>query len=140
MTYDGSERRTERRRSGVDRRQSAEQLARVQRDVEIVRRIDAGISRLEIGKELNLTRERINQIYIRAKGLQRGRKQKNSPFAGLSGRARNTLLSENIASVEELCTLTEAQLLNIPNLGRATLDEIKEWLSDRNLSLAIWKP
>ena len=42
----------------------------------------------------------------------------------LSNRARNALHREKIETVEEMTALTEEELLNIPNLGRKTADEI----------------
>jgi len=42
----------------------------------------------------------------------------------LSNRARNALRQEKIETIEKMTALTEEELLNIPNLGRKTVDEI----------------
>jgi DNA-directed RNA polymerase alpha subunit len=59
-------------------------------------------------------------------------------FVGLSSRAFNCLRNANstgIETVEELTQMTEAQLLDQPNLGPRTVCEIKDWLAAKGLSL-----
>lgn len=58
----------------------------------------------------------------------------------LTIRVRNCLKSDNIYTVEELCTMTERQLLKIPNLQRKGVNEIKEVLQSRGLYLAEEQP
>ncbi len=53
----------------------------------------------------------------------------------LEARARNCLVTGNIRTIRDLVTLTEAELLQIPNLGRRSLNEIKEALASRGLQL-----
>jgi stringent starvation protein B len=53
----------------------------------------------------------------------------------LSTRARNCLRSDNIYYVADLVDRSERELLTVPNLGRGTLKEIKQALSELGLSL-----
>ncbi len=52
-----------------------------------------------------------------------------------SVRTYNCLKKENINTIGELVQLSEKQLLEIRNLGQKSLDEIKEKLVDRGLTL-----
>ena len=47
----------------------------------------------------------------------------------LSVRASNNLWAEEIYTLDDLCRLTERQVLNINNMGRRSLNEIKEALA-----------
>ena len=47
----------------------------------------------------------------------------------LSARASNNLWAEEIYTLDDLCRLTERQVLNINNMGRRSLNEIKEALA-----------
>ena len=58
----------------------------------------------------------------------------------LSTRAKNCLKAAGIASVEDLVELTEIDLFKTPNLGRATIEEIKVALSINSLSLKARTP
>jgi DNA-directed RNA polymerase subunit alpha len=53
----------------------------------------------------------------------------------LSERHRNCLKRAQINSVGELLTKTEDDLLNITNFGQKSLDEVKQKLDERGLSL-----
>lgn len=59
-------------------------------------------------------------------------------------RTTNCLATENIKYVGDLVQRTERELFQIPNLGKKSLDEIKEILASYNLSLgtevATWPP
>jgi len=61
----------------------------------------------------------------------------DSPIAvlGLSSRAQNSLLAENIATIRDLVLLTEEQLLQIKNFGETSLLEVTRKLGDNGLSL-----
>jgi DNA-directed RNA polymerase subunit alpha len=50
-------------------------------------------------------------------------------------RSYNCLKREGIQTVGDLISKTEAELLNIPNFGKKSIDEVKESLAERNLSL-----
>jgi DNA-directed RNA polymerase subunit alpha len=52
----------------------------------------------------------------------------------LSVRAANCLNAANIATVGELCSKTESDMLKYRNFGRKSLDEIKMKLAELNLS------
>jgi DNA-directed RNA polymerase subunit alpha len=53
----------------------------------------------------------------------------------LSERPRNCLKRAQINSIGELLTKTEDDLLNITNFGQKSLDEVKQKLDERGLSL-----
>lgn len=53
----------------------------------------------------------------------------------LNARATNCLKGEQINSIGELVQTSERQLLKTPNLGKKSLDEIKEALAQRGLAL-----
>jgi len=53
----------------------------------------------------------------------------------LGVRSYNCLKREGIQTVGDLVSKTEAELLNIPNFGKKSIDEVKEKLSARGLSL-----
>jgi len=55
----------------------------------------------------------------------------------LSVRAQNCLESENIQSVRDLITKTEAQLLAVRNLGKTSLQDVKSKLANLGLSLGM---
>lgn len=62
----------------------------------------------------------------------------------LTVRSANCLKVENIFYIGDLIQRTEAELLRTPNLGRKSLNEIKEVLAARNLTLGMklenWPP
>jgi DNA-directed RNA polymerase subunit alpha len=53
----------------------------------------------------------------------------------LGVRSYNCLKREGIQTVGDLVSKTEAELLNIPNFGKKSIDEVKEKLGDRGLAL-----
>ena len=53
----------------------------------------------------------------------------------LGVRSYNCLKREGIQTVGDLVSKTEAELLNIPNFGKKSIDEVKEKLAGRGLSL-----
>ena len=55
----------------------------------------------------------------------------------LSVRAMNCLNNANIKLLGELCMKTESRMLKFRNFGKKSLDEIKEKLSENNLSLGM---
>ena len=55
----------------------------------------------------------------------------------LSVRAQNCLEAENIQSVRDLITKSEAQLLSVRNLGKTSLQDIKTKLANLGLSLGM---
>jgi DNA-directed RNA polymerase subunit alpha len=62
----------------------------------------------------------------------------------LTVRSANCLKAENIYYIGDLILRTENELLKMPNLGRKSLNEIKEVLASRGLSLGLklenWPP
>ena len=59
---------------------------------------------------------------------------------GLSVRAENCMLNDNIRTLGELAQKTETELLRVPNLGRGSLNEIKELLAELGLKLRANNP
>lgn len=55
----------------------------------------------------------------------------------LTCRTVNALLSENIITVGQLIQKTDNELLKIPNLGRKSLNEVKECLAANGLQLGM---
>lgn len=55
----------------------------------------------------------------------------------LSVRAANCLKEENIEKIKDLVSKTEEELLKIKNFGRKSLEEVKEKLKERGLSLGM---
>ena len=53
----------------------------------------------------------------------------------LGVRSYNCLKREGIQTVGDLVSKTEAELLNIPNFGKKSIDEVREKLTNRGLSL-----
>ena len=62
----------------------------------------------------------------------------------LTVRSANCLKAENIYYIGDLIQRTETELLKTPNLGRKSLNEIKEVLASRGLTLGArlenWPP
>jgi DNA-directed RNA polymerase subunit alpha len=55
----------------------------------------------------------------------------------LSVRARNCLDGANLQTLEDLVKLTEEEVMNLKNLGKTSLTEIKSKLAERGLSLGM---
>lgn len=55
----------------------------------------------------------------------------------LSVRARNCLDSANLRTLRDLVTMDENEVMNLKNLGKTSLTEIKNKLSERGLSLGM---
>ena len=53
----------------------------------------------------------------------------------LGVRSYNCLKREGIQTIGDLVSKTEAELLNIPNFGKKSIDEVKEKLDGRGLAL-----
>jgi DNA-directed RNA polymerase subunit alpha len=62
----------------------------------------------------------------------------------LTVRSANCLKAENILMIGDLVIKSENELLKTPNLGRKSLNEIKEVLASRGLTLGMkisnWPP
>ena len=57
------------------------------------------------------------------------------PENDLSPRVMSYFGIRNILTVEDLTAFTEAELLNIPRFGKQAIEEIREFLRNRGLSL-----
>lgn len=62
----------------------------------------------------------------------------------LTSRSVNCLKAENILYLGDLVSRSDSDLLKVPNLGRKSINEIKELLATRQLALEMdvgdWKP
>ena len=56
----------------------------------------------------------------------------------LSVRSRNCLSSMGVATLRDLCKLTEQELLSSKNFGETSLEEIKKMLAERDLRLGMF--
>jgi len=56
---------------------------------------------------------------------------------GLCIRAENCLESQNITTIRELVKRSDTELLSLRNFGKTSLDDIKEKLAQRGLSLGM---
>lgn len=67
------------------------------------------------------------------------KKQLDRPIADLelSVRARNCLDSANLQTLRDLVTLSENEVMKLKNLGKTSLTEIKNRLTERGLSLGM---
>lgn len=55
----------------------------------------------------------------------------------LSVRARNCLDGANLKAIRDLVTMTESEVMNLKNLGKTSITEIKGQLAERGLSLGM---
>ena len=71
--------------------------------------------------------------------FRRRRRITNRPIAELelSVRARNCLDGANIQTLRDLVSLSENEVMNLKNLGKTSLTEIKTKLAERGLSLGM---
>ena len=58
----------------------------------------------------------------------------------LSSRSSNCLRAANIKTIQELVSLTEKEIANLPNFGAKSMDEIKQKLQDMELFLGMPLP
>jgi DNA-directed RNA polymerase alpha subunit len=86
---------------------------------------------------------RILQEYEQEAALIKSREDARAGFSGMlvedldvGVRAYKCLKAENIFTVDELCKWSERRLLNVPNMGRKSLNEIKEELAKHGRQLA----
>ena len=88
---------------------------------------DEGLKFKEIGKHMNVSGMRANQIYQQAKGILDDRPHWSD---GLSSRAKNCLLmNAGLKSRDELLHLFKSgQILRVRNYGWNTHKEVAEWL------------
>ena len=82
---------------------------------------------LQDSQEL-LAFEKWHEAYWNNRNLEK-RTKVSIDFLGLSARAKNCLLSEDIETVESIMKATDRELLMSPNLGWTTLKEIRESVS-----------
>jgi DNA-directed RNA polymerase subunit alpha len=63
----------------------------------------------------------------------------SSPISDLelSVRARNCLDGANLQTLHDLVSLSEEEVMNLKNLGKTSLTEIKSKLAERGLSLGM---
>lgn len=89
-----------------------------------------------------LTRELYNEVLHEIDSAMRGFPvasfaSLSDPVSALdlSSRARNSLASARIKTIDHLCRLSAAELLDVRRFGRVCLSEVRERLAERGLAL-----
>lgn len=97
------------------------------------------IQYFEIGRELQQVEKRMGLESIAEISEEELGKKLSIPITelDLSVRASNCLETSNIATVGDLVTKTEEQLLEIKNFGKTTLKEVKKKLAQLNLTIGM---
>lgn len=67
----------------------------------------------------------------------RGKIVESGPFAGLTERAAKLLEGEGIVGPEDAWNRTRSELLRSPGMGRMTLYEVEQWITQKHLG-ARW--
>ena len=95
---------------------------------------------ITLGKKPSLANRRLAFDRLRDRGIV----EKLFDDLELTVRSANCLKAENIYYIGDLIQRTETELLKTPNLGRKSLNEIKEVLASRGLTLGMklenWPP
>ena len=103
----------------------------------------------ELKFNINIARERIKSMSkeairlreeiakLREKALEHPDLLRPVDDLALTVRTANCLKAENIYYIGDLVQRTENELLRFPNLGRKSLNEIKEVLAPRGLTLSM---
>lgn len=89
-------------------------------------------------KRLDQANMEIQLLKTRAKAAVQGMRRLKSDSIdalGLTVRTRNCLAAEDVILISQLVRMTERDLLRLPNIGRRTLNEIKESLQSIGKSL-----
>lgn len=89
-------------------------------------------------KRLDQANMEIQLLKTRAKAAVQGMRRLRSDSIdalGLTVRTRNCLAAEDVTLISQLMRMTERDLLRLPNIGRRTLNEIKESLQSIGKSL-----
>ena len=119
-----------------------------QREVDVLRLRWGEIKTLEaIGKQIGISRSRVSQIetsairkLIRRVNIQSNKQEfdldSDISTLGISVHTYNCLKRGGVSTIRELCSRSENDLLEIRNLGKETLSEIKQVLTQYGLSLS----
>lgn len=75
----------------------------------------------------------VQRVYLLLQEFQEAKDAGGEWYAGLSRRAANCLKNANCQSVEDVTKHTRAEILDTPNLGRASLREVETWLAAKGL-------
>ena len=109
---------------------------------------------ITFGKKPSLANRRLAFDRLRDRGIVDREQPRSTQFdpillrpvdeLELTVRSANCLKAENIYYIGDLIQRTETELLKTPNLGRKSLNEIKEVLASRGLTLGMklenWPP
>ncbi|MFO0981727.1 MAG: DNA-directed RNA polymerase subunit alpha C-terminal domain-containing protein [Planctomycetota bacterium] len=101
--------------------------------------LNCSVNYIDLGADMPVDEEKIAAQANQSSEKARLRDILLSPIEelDLSVRAKNCLDAENIATVRDLVTRTEADLLRMRNFGKTSLKEIKKKLQDLDLSLGM---
>ena len=94
------------------------------REVTIVKSRQAGASFAAIGRQHDLSAQRVRQIFVRAE------RENNSPFKllGLNRRLLDALASSGFKTIEQVESTSNEELLKLRNVGKISLLEIRKAL------------
>ena len=105
----------------------------------VLERRENGETFSAIGKDYNVTTERMRQIILKARRIKREEDEnKPQPFKGLSDKIRRAFwfyVSETEENVpQKIRTMMKTgELKKIPYIGAKALKEIEKWLQDNNV-------
>lgn len=86
---------------------------------------------LELPRDADLLRKILKTLEKRKQDAER----KDVRGLGMSTYTTNCLIGADISTIDQLVTLSDSDLLRLPNLGKKALNEIKATLADVGLSL-----
>jgi len=98
----------------------------IERVKNIMHSRDNGLTYAQLGEKYHLSTERTWQIVKWAN--ESGFNEELNWMSGFSVRTVNILNKQNITTVNELISLTNYELINLPNAGIKVLNEIREYL------------
>ena len=103
------------------------------------RHINPFVQYFELGRELQIDEKKEEEQRKREEYASALKNKMALPVSelDLSVRASNCLLTENIRTIGELVTRTEADLLKVKNFGKTSFKEVKKKLIDMGLSFGM---
>lgn len=89
----------------------------------------AGARQCDLARSLGLSSTRVREVLAKAERLESAQAS-TDPLDTLSVRTRNCLLQQNLHTVEDVrAALAEGLLDDIPNLGKVSKMEVRQWLN-----------
>ncbi|MBM4043527.1 MAG: DNA-directed RNA polymerase subunit alpha [Planctomycetes bacterium] len=114
----------------------APEMALVEASKILRKHLNPFVQYFELGRELQVAEKSVEMRAIEDSGLKR---KLDTALAelDLSVRAANCLEAANLKTIRDLVQLSEAELLEIKNLGKTTLKELKKKLAELDLTLGV---